>query len=67
MAGDGEGIAAVPYFTPALLLRAPRCPQRKLAAAKPVVLLAPPPTSPYLPIDAVIEFLNAPNMVAASH
>jgi hypothetical protein len=63
-----EGVAAVPYFTLASTLRVPPCPQqKKLAATKPVVLFAPPPPSPDLPIEAVIEFLNAPDMVAASH
>ncbi|PWZ38009.1 hypothetical protein Zm00014a_028767 [Zea mays] len=67
-AGDGEGIVAVPYFTPASRLLAPRCPQRKkLAAAKSVVLFAPPPPSTDLPIEAVIEFLSAPDMVVAAH
>jgi hypothetical protein len=41
--------------------------QKKLAAAKPVVHFAPPPPNPDLPIEAVIEFLNAPDLVAASH
>jgi hypothetical protein len=36
-------------------------------AAKLVVLFAPPLPSPDLPIEAVIEFLNAPDMVAVSH
>jgi hypothetical protein len=59
---------AVSYFVLASRLRAPRCPQRKkLAAAKPVVLFAPPPPILDLPIEAVIEFLNVPNMMAASH
>jgi hypothetical protein len=35
--------------------------------AKLVVLFAPPPPSPDLPIEAVIEFLNATDIVAASH
>jgi hypothetical protein len=51
-------------------LEAPRAPvpQRKnLAAAKSVVLFALPPPSPDLPIEAVIEFINAPNMVVAAH
>jgi hypothetical protein len=43
-------------------------PQRKkLAAAKSVVLFALPPPSPDLPIEEVIEFLNAPDMVVAAH
>jgi hypothetical protein len=32
-----------------------------------VVLFAPPPPNPDLPIETVIEFLNALDMVAASH
>ncbi|XP_066342931.1 uncharacterized protein [Miscanthus floridulus] len=63
-AGDGEGVAAVPYFAPASRLLAPRCPQRKkLVAAKSVVLFAPPPPSSDLPV----EFLSAPDMVVAAH
>ena len=47
-------------------LHAPRCPQwKKLVAAKHVVFIAQPPPSLDLPIEAVIEFLNAPDMVAA--
>jgi hypothetical protein len=46
----------------------PWCPKRKkLATAKPMVHFAPPPPSPDLPIEVVIEFLNATDMVAASH
>jgi hypothetical protein len=55
---------AVPYFALASRLRAQ---WKKLAAAKLVVIFAPPPPSPDLPIEAVIEFLNSPDMVAASH
>jgi hypothetical protein len=36
-------------------------------AAKSVVLFTPPPSSPDLPIEAVIKFLNAPDMVVATH
>jgi hypothetical protein len=58
----------VPCFAPASRLLAPRCPQRKkIAAAKSVVLFALSPPSTDLPIDAVIEFLNAPDMVVAAH
>jgi hypothetical protein len=32
-----------------------------------VVLFALPPPSPDLPIEAIIEFLNAPYMVVAVH
>jgi hypothetical protein len=32
-----------------------------------VVLFVPPPASPDLPIEVVIKFLNAPNMVVAAH
>jgi hypothetical protein len=61
-ARDREGVVI------ASKLRVPRCPsRRKLAAGKPVVLFDPPPPSPDFPIEPVIEFLNAPNMVAASH
>jgi hypothetical protein len=35
--------------------------------AKPVVLFTPPPLSLDLPIEVVIEFLNEPDVVAASH
>ncbi|KAG0527550.1 hypothetical protein BDA96_06G242300 [Sorghum bicolor] len=67
-AGDGEGAVALPYFAPASRILAPRCPQRKkLAAAKSVVLFAPPPPSPDLPVEAVLEFLSAPDMVVAAH
>jgi hypothetical protein len=55
---------AVPYFALASRLHAQR---KKLTAAKPVVLFAPPPPIPDLPIEAVIEFLNSPDMVVASH
>jgi hypothetical protein len=41
--------------------------QKKLAAAKSVVIFAPPSPSPDLPIEAVIEFLNSPDMVVAAH
>ena len=41
--------------------------EKKLMATKPVVLFALPPPSPDLPIEAGIELLNAPDMVAASH
>jgi hypothetical protein len=58
----------VSYFRLASRLHAPRCPQRKkLVAAKLVVFFAPPPPSLDLAIEAVIEFLNAPDKVAASH
>jgi hypothetical protein len=61
-------VTAVLYFALASRLRAPWCPQqKKLTAAKPVVLFAPPPLSSDLPIDAFIESLNTPNMVGASH
>ncbi|RLM73797.1 uncharacterized protein C2845_PM15G22590 [Panicum miliaceum] len=67
-AGDGEGGAAVPYFVPVSRLLAPRCPQRKkLAAAKYAVLFSPPPPSPDLPVEAVIEFLSSSDMVVAAH
>ncbi|TKW06689.1 hypothetical protein SEVIR_7G255800v4 [Setaria viridis] len=66
--GDGEGGAAVPYFVPVTRLLAPQCPQRKkLAAAKYAVLFSPPPPSPDLPLEAVIEFLSSPDMVVAAH
>jgi hypothetical protein len=43
-------------------------PQRKkLAAAKSVVLFAPPLPSPDLPIEAAIKFLNAADIVVATH
>jgi hypothetical protein len=51
-AGDREGVVDVPYFV--------------LASAKLVVLFATPTPSPDLPIEEVIKFLNAPNMMAAS-
>ena len=38
-----------------------------LAVAKAMVLFAPTPPSPDLPIEAGIEFLDAPDMMAASH
>ena len=58
----------MPYFALTSKLRTPWCPQRmKLAVGKPVVLFALPPLSLDLPIEVVIEFLNAPDMVAASH
>jgi hypothetical protein len=58
----------VPYFVLASKLRVPQCPQRKkLVAAKPVVLFASPHPILDLPIEAVIEFLNVPDMMAASH
>ncbi|KAL6652002.1 hypothetical protein ACP70R_010927 [Stipagrostis hirtigluma subsp. patula] len=68
-AADGEsGGTVMPYFVPVSRLLAPRCPQRKkLAAAKSVVLFPPPPTSPDLPVEALIEFLNPPDMVVAAH
>ena len=67
-AGDGQGAAAVPYFVPVSRLLAPRCPQRKkLAAAKYAVLFSPPPPSPDLPVEAVIEFLSSSDMVVAAH
>jgi hypothetical protein len=45
-----------------------RCPHRKkLAAAKSVVLFAPSPSSPDLPIEAVIKFFNVPDVVVAAH
>jgi hypothetical protein len=53
---------------PASRLLTPRCPQRKkLAAAKCAVLFSPPPPSPDLPVEAVIEFLSSPDMVVAAH
>jgi hypothetical protein len=56
------------FFAPASRLLAPRCPQRKkLAAGKSVVLFTPPLPSPDLPIETVIEFLNAPDIVFAAH
>ena len=56
------------HFAPASRLLAPRCAQRKkLRKAKPVVLFAPLPPSPDLPVEAVIEFLNAPDMVVDTH
>ncbi|CAD6336528.1 unnamed protein product [Miscanthus lutarioriparius] len=58
----------MPYFALTSKLHAPRCPQRKkLAAGKLVVLFALPPPNPNLLIEVVIEFLNAPDMVAVSH
>jgi hypothetical protein len=43
-------------------------PQRKkLAAAKSVVIFAPPSPSPDLPIEVVIKFLNAPDMVVTAY
>jgi len=67
-AGDSQGAAAVPYFVPVSRLLAPRCPQRKkLAAAKCAVLFSPPPPSPDLPVEAVIEFLSSSDMVVAAH
>uniref|UniRef100_A0A0E0KVH2 Uncharacterized protein n=1 Tax=Oryza punctata TaxID=4537 RepID=A0A0E0KVH2_ORYPU len=66
-AGDGEGGAVMPYFVPVSRLLAPRCPQRKkLAAAKRVMLFAPPP-SPELPVEVAMEFLSSPDMVVAAH
>uniref|UniRef100_A0A0A8XN75 Uncharacterized protein n=1 Tax=Arundo donax TaxID=35708 RepID=A0A0A8XN75_ARUDO len=67
-AGDGEGGPVMPYFVPVSRLLAPRCPQRKkLTAAKSVVLFSPPPPIPNLTVEAVIEFLNSPDMVVAAH
>ncbi|XP_062224936.1 protein STRUBBELIG-RECEPTOR FAMILY 3 [Phragmites australis] len=68
-AGDGEGGTVMPYFVPVSRLLAPRCPQRKkLTAAKSVVIFSPPPPpSLDLPVEAVIEFLNSPDMVVAAH
>jgi hypothetical protein len=58
----------MPYFEHASSLRTLGCPQRqKLMTTKPVVLFTLPPPSPNLPFEAVIEFLNAPDMVATSH
>jgi hypothetical protein len=66
LARDCESIVTVSYFVLASRLRAPRCPQRKkLAAAKPVVLFASPPSILNLSIETVIEFLNVPTMMAA--
>ncbi|KAF0892508.1 hypothetical protein E2562_016814 [Oryza meyeriana var. granulata] len=65
---DGEGGAVMPYFVPVSKLLAPRCPQRKkLAAAKGVMLFAPPPPSPDLPVEVAMEFLSSPDMVVAAH
>jgi hypothetical protein len=51
---------------PASRLLAPQCPQRKkLTAAKKVTLFSPP--SADLPFEAVMEFLNIPDMVVAAH
>jgi hypothetical protein len=51
---------------PASRLLAPRCPQRKKhTAAKKVTLFSPP--SADLPFEAVMEFLNIPDMVVAAH
>jgi hypothetical protein len=51
---------------PASRLLSPRCPQRKkLTAAKAVTLFPPPSTD--LPFEAVMEFLNIPDMVVAAH
>jgi hypothetical protein len=59
-----EGIAVVPYFALTSKLHVPPClQQKKLAATKPVVLFTLPPPSLNLPIKAVIEFHNAPDMV----
>jgi len=55
--GDGEGVAAEPYFTPSSRLLAPRS----------VVLISLSPPSPDLLIEVVIKFLNAPDMVFAAH
>ncbi|CAL5070094.1 unnamed protein product [Urochloa decumbens] len=64
----GDGAATAPYFVPVSRILTPRCPQRKkLAAAKYAVLFAPPPPSPDLPVEAVIEFLSSPDMVVAAH
>jgi hypothetical protein len=38
-----------------------------LQGAKYVVLFAPPPPNPDLPIEVVIEFLSAPDMVVTAH
>jgi hypothetical protein len=35
--------------------------------AKFVVLFAPPPPNPDLPIETTIEFINAPDIVVATH
>uniref|UniRef100_A0A0E0DIL7 Uncharacterized protein n=1 Tax=Oryza meridionalis TaxID=40149 RepID=A0A0E0DIL7_9ORYZ len=67
-AGDGGGDAVMPYFVPVSRLLGPRCPQRKkLAAAKRVMLFAPPPPSPDLPVEVAMEFLGSPDMVVAAH
>jgi hypothetical protein len=43
-------------------------PQRKkLTTAKPMVLFAPLPPNSDLPIEVVIEFLNAPDMVVVKY
>jgi hypothetical protein len=68
-AGDGEGGMVEPYFVPTSRILTTRCPQRKkLTAAKSVVLFSPPllPSSD-LPVEAVIEFLNQPDLVVAVH
>jgi hypothetical protein len=68
-AGDGEGGMFEPYFVPTSRILTPRCLQRKkLTAAKSVVLFSPPLlTSSDLPVEAVIEFLNQPDLVVAAH
>jgi hypothetical protein len=35
--------------------------------AKFVVFFAPPPSNPDLPIEATIKFINAPDIVVATH
>jgi hypothetical protein len=59
----------VPYFTPASRLLMPRCPpqQKKARGDQVRVALRPPPPSPNLPIEVVIEFLNVLDMVVAFH
>ncbi|XP_003580584.1 uncharacterized protein LOC100825565 [Brachypodium distachyon] len=67
--GVGEsGGPFVPYFGSASRLLSPRCPQRKkLTAAKGVKLFSPPPPSSDLPIEVLVDFLNASDMVVAAH
>uniref|UniRef100_A0ACD5V1A4 Uncharacterized protein n=2 Tax=Avena sativa TaxID=4498 RepID=A0ACD5V1A4_AVESA len=65
-AGVGESGPFLPYYVPVSRLLAPRCPGRKkLTAAKGVTLFSLP--SPDLPFEAVMEFLNIPDMVVAAH
>ncbi|XP_051212744.1 uncharacterized protein [Lolium perenne] len=56
----------LPYYVPASRLLSPRCPQRKKLTAAKAVTLFPPPASD-LPFEAVMEFLNIPDMVVAAH